>query len=426
MQAAWSVRRKLAFQAVPRICTIPGPATVCDKLRLDLPRLLLEGTGMRLRGVLLLCPLLITACSVGPDYRPRTAAELGVPEQWHSATGTATEDLSRWWDKFDDPILSGLIEKAAADNLDIAQAAARLRQAREALIQAQAGQVPSIGASAGVRESYDFTGNTGVDRSVTTWSADMDASWNADLFGGLRRSTEVSKADLQAAGYSLANVRIAMAAEVALNYIAARSAQASLVIARDTLATQDDNLQIAIWRRQAGLVSSLDVEQARTQRAQTAASIPTLETAYANAANRLSVLIGEAPGRIGQELAGGAQIPKGPDSIAAGIPADTLRQRPDVRVAERTLAAATARIGVAEAQLYPSLSIGGSIGASALSLGSLADAITGSLFGTLSQLIFDGGAARSATRAQEAAADEAFASYRLTVLEALEDVLKTV
>ena len=211
-------------------------------------------------------------------------------------------------------------------------------------------------------------------------------------------------------------------AEVARNYIAARSAQASLEIARDTLATQDENLEIAGFRVQAGLVSSLDEEQARQQRAQTAASIPGLEQDLAAAAYRLAVLTGQAPGAVSSRLAATAPIPLGPENVAAGIPADTLRQRPDVRSAERSLAAATARIGVAEAQLYPNLGISGNIGTSALSLGGLGDVITGGLFANLFQTIFDGGRRRSQVRSQEAAAEAALANYRQTVLLALEDV----
>lgn len=377
---------------------------------------------MRRYRILVLSPLLLSACSAGPDYHPRSAAELGVPDDWSATAQPGAEDLTRWWEKFDDPQLTEYVGRALDANLDIAQAVARLRQARAALVQARASYFPSVGASPGVRENYDLGKDVTGDRSTTSWSADVDASWNIDLFGGTRRSVEASRADLAAAGYDLANVRTAIAAEVALNYIQARSAQASLAIARDTLTTQDDNLQITKWRRQAGLVSSLDVEQARTQRAQTAATIPTLETSFASAANRLAVLMGEAPGTVTGELAASAAIPEGPENIAAGIPGDTLRQRPDVRSAERALAAATARIGVAKAQLYPSLTIGGNIGASALTISSLADVVTGSLFGSLSQLLFDGGATSAAVRSQRAAADAAFASYRQTVLQALEDV----
>ncbi len=213
-----------------------------------------------------------------------------------------------------------------------------------------------------------------------------------------------------------------VAGEVATNYIDARLAQARLAIARDTLKTQDDNLQIAGWRVQAGLASSVDVEQARAQRAQTAASIPTFETSLTNAANRLGVLTGQAPGALRQAIASQGPIPHGPDSVAIGIPADTLRQRPDVRAAERSLAAATAQIGVAKAQLYPALTITGDLTTAASRIGSLTDIVTGALFAGLTQTIFDAGRLRSQLRSARAGADIAFATYKQTVLTGLEDV----
>jgi NodT family efflux transporter outer membrane factor (OMF) lipoprotein len=263
---------------------------------------------------------------------------------------------------------------------------------------------------------FDSTGNR------DHFSVGADASYQADLFGGVSRGIEASRGTYQASGYDLATVQTSIAAEAGRNYILARQAQASLAIARNSLAIQDDNLEISGFRVQAGLVSSLDVEQSRAQRAQTAATIPSLEQNYQSAVNRLGVLTGQAPGALKAELEATAPIPTGPASIAVGIPADTLRQRPDVRAAERRLAAATAQIGVAQAQLYPALNITGNIGTAAASLGSLASVITGGLFAGLSQLIFDGGRARSQVRSQQAAAEGAFAAYKQTVLTALEDV----
>jgi NodT family efflux transporter outer membrane factor (OMF) lipoprotein len=204
--------------------------------------------------------------------------------------------------------------------------------------------------------------------------------------------------------------------------VQARLAQQRLENARSELAIADENLEIAGWRVQAGLVSSLDAEQARAQRAQTAATVPALESAFAAAAYRLAVLTGQAPGAATAALLAVRPIPAPPPSVAVGIPADTLRQRPDVRSAERALASATARIGVAEAQLYPALRLSGNIGTSALSVGSLFDGITGGLLAGLSQTLFDGGRLRSQVRSQQAAAEGAQATYRASVLTALEDI----
>jgi NodT family efflux transporter outer membrane factor (OMF) lipoprotein len=200
-----------------------------------------------------------------------------------------------------------------------------------------------------------------------------------------------------------------------------RLQQTNLANAHLTQANQAENLQIADWRNQAGLIGSLDVQQARTQLAQTNAAIPQAESSLNQAVSRLGVLLGREPGALKSDLAASAPIPVGPPRIAVGIPADALRQRPDVRVAERSLAAATARIGVAAAQLYPALSLGGSIGAGGGSISSLFDVINGQVFANLAQTILDGGRRRSVVEAQRAAADGAFANYRQTVLRALED-----
>lgn len=385
----------------------------------------------------LLLPLLlpIAACSSGPDYRPTTASELGVPESFSvPADERAREDLGRWWRTFDDPLLTDIVERAREANLDVRQAWARLRQARESLVQTRAGLFPTVGASAGASRSEPLRGSSTTvtlpDGTVTTvsqggntsFSIGADASYQADLFGGVRRSVEAARAGFEASGLDYATVRISIEAETARNYVLARLAQAQLANARASLALQDDNLEIAGWRVQAGLVSSLDREQARAQRAQTAATIPSLEATYNGFVSRLGVLTGQAPGALKAELEAAKPIPRGPASVATGIPADALRHRPDVRAAERRLAAATAQIGVATAQLYPALAIGGSIDAGAGALSSIADVITGRLFANIAQTIFDAGRTRSQIRASEAAAEGAFLDYKQTVLTALEDI----
>lgn len=361
---------------------------------------------------------LLSGCAAGPNYRARSARELGVPVRYTApAREDAAQDLTRWWKHFDDEGLTSLVDRALEANLDVAQAVSRLRQARAAVVQAQADFLPNVDASASGGRTFDSDA-----RDRGSFSAGANASWAIDLFGGTRRSVQASRADLAAAGYDLATVQTAIAAETALNYVALREAQARLGIARDVLVTQEENFQIADWRVQAGLVSSLDVEQARTQLAQTRASIPALETAVAAAQNRLAVLTGVAPGTLAEELGMIGPIPVGPQEIAVGIPADTLRQRPDVRASERALAAATARIGVAQSQLLPALNLSGNVGTSALSIGGLGDIVTGGVFATLSQFIFDGGRRLAAVRGQRAVAEGALAAYRQTVLTALEDV----
>ena len=364
-----------------------------------------------------LCVLALSACTVGPNYRPPAPAALSVPDTYYRRPAEAAPaDLARWWERFDDPLLTRLIGEASAGSLDLAAASARLTQARESLVQARAGLVPTVTGSAGAGRNF------GPGNDTNSFNVGADAAWEVDLFGRIRRGVEAARADAEGSYYDREALRVAIVAEVATNYIDARLAKEQLAIARDTLAIADDDLQIATWRRQAGLVSSLDVEQARAARAQAAAAIPNIENSFASATYRIAVLTGRAPGALTDELNAAKPIPKGPANVAVGIPADTLRQRPDVRAAERSLAAATARIGVAEAQLLPDLRLSGNIGTSATSIGGLFNAITGGIFSSLSQTLFDGGRLRSQLRAQRAATEAALATYHQSVLTSLEDV----
>lgn len=391
---------------------------------------------MARHATILLGLVALGGCVVGPAYRAPTATALAVPDRYGTAAPVgSTIDLASWWQQFHDPLLTDLIARATAANLDIAVSEARLRQARESLIQSRASLLPTLTGSASDTHTISYARTTTLATTTTgtvivpggssasdLLSPGLDASWQADIFGGNRRSVEAARASADSAFFSLVGVKTAVAGEVATNYIAARTAQARLVIARDTLGRQDDNLRIAGWRMQAGLVSSIDQEQARAQRAQTAAMIPQLETSFASAVNRLGVLTGQAPAALREAMEKPGPIPQGPDGVAAGIPADTLRQRPDVRAAERDLAAATAQIGVAKAQLYPALAITGNLGTAASHFSGLGDLVTATLFAGLTQTIFDGGRLRSQLRSSEAGADAAFATYKQTVLTGLEDV----
>ena len=387
---------------------------------------------------LILLPVLLAGCTVGPDYRPQSASDLGVPDGYSVPAAVTAEDLTRWWGRFDDPVLGRLVERVGAANLDIAQAVARLRQARESLNQSRASLLPTISGSAGYQRNENLRGGgrsftlpdgTVVDTgggASNSFTAGVSASYQAGIFGEVRRTVEASRAQYEAAGFDQAAVLLSVQEEVARNYVLARLFQAQIANARASLALQDDNLEIARFRVQAGLVSSLDVEQARGQRAQTAATIPQLEQQYNAAVSRLGVLTAQAPGAFKAELAAARPIPAGPGVVGAGIPADVLRRRPDVRGAERALAAATAQIGVAKARLYPALAISGNLNTNAQTVGGIGEAITGALFAGLTQAIFNGGRLRSQVRASEAASDGAFAAYRGTVLTALEDVENAV
>jgi outer membrane protein, multidrug efflux system len=387
----------------------------------------------RVRGPAMLPLLLLSACAVGPDYRPPSASALKVPERFNAAmpASTAEVDLARWWTGFDDRVLTDLVDRALAANLDIEVAGARLRQARAGLRSARGAALPSIGASGSVSRSVGRSGGSFVDpdsgRTISTggdtslFRAGFDAAWETDLFGGIRRSIEAARANAQGAENDLHFAQLTVASEVGLNYLDARLAQARLRIARDNLASQDETLQIVGWRVQAGLVGSLDLEQARQLRAQTAATIPTLQASYVAAVNRIAVLLGEAPGAVTALIDAGGAIPLAP-AITTAIPADVLQRRPDVAAAERSLAAETARIGVETAQLYPALRLSGSFSGSSTSLGDLPSAAIGNLISSITAPIFEGGRIRAAIEGQRASTDAALATYRSTVLTALEDV----
>jgi NodT family efflux transporter outer membrane factor (OMF) lipoprotein len=393
----------------------------------------------RLRPALagLACSALLCGCVfVGPDYAPPSPAELNVPSAWQNdapanAAGAAIAD---WWQHLGDPVLTDLVARAMQANPDLQSAQARLREARARRRLAGANLWPTLGAS--VSAQYlkmsegslfgggAFAGLQEFDDTRELYDAGFDASWEPDLFGGQRRAREAASADLEAAAASLHDAQVTLAAEVARNYVELRSAQARIAIGEANLASQSETLNLTEWRVQAGLATSLDEEQARTNVEQTRAAIPLLVIALNEAQHRLATLLGLAPGALADELAAPAPIPQIPEPLTIGIPADILRQRPDVAAAERSVAAETARIGEAMAARYPSLNLSGSVGVEALTIGALTNgsSVAASALGSLAQTIFDGGRIRAQIEGQTAIQEQALASYRSTVLAALEEV----
>ncbi|KAB2966734.1 efflux transporter outer membrane subunit [Zoogloea sp.] len=374
---------------------------------------------------LLLCSLLAACAAAGPDYQPPVTQ---APAAWqavplHGTVPAGDIDLSRWWTQLADPQLSQLVDDALAANPDLRRAAAALRAARSARELAAANRFPTLSASAGASRSTAL----GVSRSL--YQAGFDAAWEPDVFGGTRRALEAAEADLAASAADLQATRVSLVAEVALNYVELRAYQARLAIARDNLASQTETAQITDWRSQAGLASSLEVEQARSNRDSTRAAIPALDTGRAGAEHRLAILTGRTPGSLHAVLAvdegtRGSALPSLPPGIALSIPAEVLRQRPDVQAAERRLAAETARIGQAEAARYPAFSLSGNLGLEALGLSVLGGGgqIARSLAAGVSGPLFDAGRARARVQVQEAVRDQSQAAYEATVLTALEEV----
>lgn len=360
---------------------------------------------------------LATAGCATPDLATPEAG-IAVPSTWAETEVAPTSlDLTAYWRLLNDPLLSEFTELAVARNLDLAQSAARVDQARAQLRGARAGYFPQVSTSGSVgRDIGDLA------RDDLQFSLGADANWEVDLFGSIGADVAASRADLAAAGYSLADLQRLITGQVALATIQARATAVQLAVARDTLLIQDENLQIARWRVEAGLVSSLDVEQARSQRAQTAATIPLLESNLAATANAISTLIGEPPGRVLALLEETAAVPNPPALAGFEAPAEVLRRRPDVRSAEAALLSSTARIQGARAQLLPLVRLGGTIGTSSAGIDNLFDLITGNLFASVGQLIFDGGRTRAQIDSAEASARGALASWRLSILGALEEV----
>jgi NodT family efflux transporter outer membrane factor (OMF) lipoprotein len=381
---------------------------------------------------------------VGPDYQK---PELVLPSNWSDATPpnsqqTASDtdrSLAQWWLQLGDAQLDQLIDEALTANLDLRTAKARLQQARAALDQAEAELYPTLKASGSVsqREVSSSSSGTqatgtnigagigsgGVGSTVngTSYSPGLDASWEIDIFGGIRRGIEAAAADEAATEAKLHSARVSLIAEVARNYVELRSYQRRLAIAKDNLASQSETAQITEWRYQAGLANASDVELAKTSREQTRASIPDLEVGLRSAENRLALLLGRNPGYLREQLAEAKELPVLPTNLATGIPTDVLRQRPDLIAAERTLAAETARVGQKLSKRFPSLTLSGSLSWYTFASAGMSTAIQ-SIGASLGTTLFDAGRLRAAVDIQSAVQEQALVSYQNSVLTALEEV----
>ncbi len=374
----------------------------------------------------------------GPDYVKPTPSELHVPHSWEAASPATKEgiEVADWWQHLGDPRLTQLIAEAMKGSPDLQSARAKLREARAQRRLAAAKLGPTFSGSGSAQyldqgagsvasgASNSGFGAVSLGGSQEFYNAAFDASWEPDIFGGQRRALEGARADEQAAVANLHSAQVSLAAEVARNYVEVRSYQAELEIARVNLESQIETLNLTDWRVQAGLATSLDFEQARTNVEQTRASIPVLETSLAEARHRVATLLGLAPAALSDELANQAAIPEIPYPLTVRIPADILRQRPDVAAAERTLAAETARIGEAKAARYPSFTLSGSVGVESLTLAAVTSgsSMVASVAGSVAQTIFDSGRIGAQIGIQNAIQEQALATYRSTVLTALEDV----
>jgi NodT family efflux transporter outer membrane factor (OMF) lipoprotein len=379
----------------------------------------------------MLVPLL-GGCTVGPDFKRPEAA---VPTRWSGSMpaaaavspAVADENLATWWTVFDEPLLSSLVEKAAAANLDLKLAEARIRQARAAQRVVGGGLGPTLDTSGDYRRSRTGA-TTGAGRSASVTGDDyqtgFDAGWEIDIFGGRRRNLEAAAADLQAAEDSRRDVLVSLMAEVARSYIQLRGYQQQIAITRKNLKAQQHSAQLTRERFTGGFVSGLDVANAEALTATTAAQLPLLESSARQTIYSLSVLVGEAPAALDARLTPAGSIPGAPPAVPLGIPSDLLRRRPDIRMAEARIHAATARIGVAAAELFPKFTIAGSIGYQSTDFGSLFEGASRfwSFGPSAVWHLFASGSLRAGVDEQKALQEQAIITYRLTVLSALQEV----
>ncbi len=380
-----------------------------------------------------------SGCMVGPNFQ-RPKAE--VPPGWTGPTESPTtqaasppaEDLTRWWVLFEDPTLTSLVERAVQSNLDLMRAKARIRQARAERGIAASGLGPTVDTSASFRRSRSPVtisgGGAGGSGTSTKgvisnqYQAGFDAGWELDIFGGIRRNLEAADADLEATVETLRDVLVTLTAELARNYIDLRAFQQRIAIARRNLKAQQHSAELTRQRFEGGFVGGLDVANAEAQVATTAAEIPLLEAAARQTIYSLSVLSGLAPAALMGELSPVSVIPAGPPSVPVGVPSDLLRRRPDIRTAEAEIHGATARIGVATADLFPRFTISGSMGLLASDFSSWLK--WASRFWSFSPLatwpLFDMGRIRATIELQKALQEESIITYQQIVLQALQEV----
>ncbi|MEL6062073.1 MULTISPECIES: efflux transporter outer membrane subunit [unclassified Methylobacterium] len=400
-------------------------------------------------GLALVVAGLLGGCVVGPDYAgPPVAApraETGAPFVRANATRTVPVDPpARWWTSLRDPILTELVEEALATNTNVQVAAARLRQSRAMLSQRTADLAPSISANTvalnnqfpvkdfigsgltrGLGAAAASSGAVTIPKSVNTdlYDASFDATWEIDIFGGKQRAIEQAAAQGEAAEAAVADAQVQVAAEVAQAYVTLRGAQRRLALTLRAASLQREAVNLSQQRLAQGAASTLDVERLRTQFETTASQAPAFQAQIDQSLNQIAVLVSREPGAVDALLKPPRAIPVPPPTLAVGDPASLIRRRPDIRRAERQVAAANAQVGQSVAKLFPKVTLLGNAGWVSPNIGSIGTlaASTYSVGPTLSWNILDFGRTLAQIRQSEAGTDEALAQYEQTVLQALQD-----
>jgi outer membrane protein, multidrug efflux system len=380
-----------------------------------------------LPGLPLLASLLTLfgGCAVGPDYRrPESTAPATFVNTAGLAVTNAPAAHRAWWRSFNDPVLDELIARASTNNYDLRRAEARLREARALWTEARFDFAPTVRNENRYEKSQlsrDAAGSRG--RRSELYRVGFDATWELDLWGAVRRNVEAARATVESVEATLDDTVIAVEAEVALNYFELRGTQAQLDVATRNATNQSQTLNLAIALRDGGQGTQLDVARARSLLNATLASIPPLETDRERAIHRLSILCGLPPVALRPQLLERVKLPAAPPVLELTEPGEWIRRRPDIRAAERALAASTALIGVEVADLFPRVTFNGSVGLQASSFSGLTSSGADSYsFGPrISWAAFDLGRVRQRIKASDARAQQALAEYEQTVLLALEE-----
>jgi outer membrane protein, multidrug efflux system len=361
--------------------------------------------------------LLQAGCTVGPDYKPQ---DVNAPASWVGTKNAASPDttLLQWWTEFNDANLTSLIERAMKSNLDLRQAEERIRQARAA----------SGAAGAGFWPTADVTGSATRNRNAAgvksnLFQAGLDAAWELDIFGGTRRNIEAAEADIRASIEDRRDVLVTLVSELAINYVQLRGYQQEIIIAKNNLKAQQQSTSVVRKRYERGFVSALDVANADAQVATTMSQIPLIETSAQQTIYNISVLLGQEPASLLEELSPASSIPLTPPEVPAGLPSDMLRRRPDIRRAEAQIHSTTAQIGVATADLFPKFNLAGNIGVGASKPGDMRWSQRSWSFGpSASWEIFNAGRVSANIEVQKALQQQAVLTYKKAVLTAIQDV----
>jgi multidrug efflux system outer membrane protein len=387
---------------------------------------LIERIAMKNKSAIALGTLLLSACAVGPNYREPQIAPAVVRNAQSTAFVAQTPE-ALWWQEFDDTELDTLVRRALGANLDLRSAYDRVRAARAVFVERNLDYAPHVQLDGTYSHFDEQQPGFGPGRiNAQSDSLGFDAAWEIDLFGHVRRSVEAARDDLGAERANYQDAQVTVAAEVARNYFELRGAQKRLAVARENLATEHQTLELTQLLDETGRGSELDVQRSRARLKATEATIPPLEAAEKQAGYRLAVLIGQRPGQLDEELRPAA-VATYAKALPIGDSAELLRRRPDVRAAERQLAAATARVGVATADLFPRVNVTGFVGFLSGDVGRLFgtgandNARAWSITPTVSWAAFDFGSVRARLRASQAQSDAAAANYEKVVLLALED-----